>query len=134
MRINHQDPAPREANLVPLINVVFLMLVFFLIAGSLRPFMARDIDPPRTAAADPGARPRGPLAIAADGQMFLAGEPLAAADLPAYLAAHAAHSEPQPLFVVADRALPAAALLDLVEAAKAAGIAQTRLVTRRRTE
>ena len=134
MRLDHQDPVPREANLVPLINVVFLMLVFFLIAGSLRPFMVRGVSPAETETAEPGERPQGPIAIDAEGAITAGGEPVAAQDLPALLKARAPLLGDQPLFVIADRALPATVLLDFLEAAKAAGIEKTRLITRRRTE
>jgi len=45
MRLQQPQKKPREENLVPLINFVFLMLVFFLVAGSLREFQSRGVKP-----------------------------------------------------------------------------------------
>ena len=39
--------ARRDDDLIPLINVVFLLLVFFMLTGTLRPPESRDIDLPR---------------------------------------------------------------------------------------
>jgi len=52
----------READLTSLINIVFLILIFFVVAGAIRPFAARDIDLAKVARQDVGALHRQHLA------------------------------------------------------------------------
>lgn len=44
--IGRTKAARKEISLVPLINVVFLLLIFFLVAGTLEKFEIVPIDPP----------------------------------------------------------------------------------------
>jgi len=47
MRLTQPQPRrPQDDALIPLINVVFLMLIFFMIAGQIRPPEALNIDLP----------------------------------------------------------------------------------------
>lgn len=44
MELKFEEKKEQEENLIPLINIVFLILIFFLIATIIRPFTAKDID------------------------------------------------------------------------------------------
>ena len=68
-----------EDGMLPLINVVFLLLMFFLIAG----IMLQDRLPPLpdSAEADSREEPRLDLVIAADGSLRFDGEPVSASEL-----------------------------------------------------
>ncbi|MEL7528591.1 MAG: biopolymer transporter ExbD, partial [Pseudomonadota bacterium] len=46
MRMRQQQRRDPPENTIPLINVVFLMLIFFLFAGSIARDDARKIEPP----------------------------------------------------------------------------------------
>lgn len=116
----------RGEPVLPLINVVFLLLIFFLIAGQIaRPHPAGLT----LATIESGAPPAAPgtLAVARDGRLFWAG----AETDPAELAGLAA-AVTDPLRVMPDRDLPAGALMALARALAAAGVAEIRLVGARR--
>jgi len=77
MRLKRSKPAAdSEANLIPLINVVFLLLIFFMLAGRLAPTESIAVDPPRSDS--PQGTRATPLALLIDrtGQISLNGEPL----------------------------------------------------------
>ncbi|WP_127144157.1 ExbD/TolR family protein [Pelagibacterium montanilacus] len=124
MKIARPAPRPQRESTIPLINVVFLMLIFFLVAGTLAPPTDRDVTlaASRDAA---GARPSETLMIAADGSPSWRGAPVALAPF----AASWTSPDGEPLRVGADRTLPARALIDALAALRAAGIEDIVLVT-----
>jgi biopolymer transport protein ExbD len=64
-------PPPRRTKADPnvaMINVVFLMLIFFMVAGSIAPPMARTITPVETLTAEP-VPPPDAIILAADGTL-----------------------------------------------------------------
>lgn len=142
-RLQFADPpAPaREANLLPMINVVFLLLVFFLIAARLAPPEPFAVTPPEAAAQDPAAGdfalylgPAGELGF--EGALSAAAEgdaPVLAALEAAragYCAAQDCAARPPHLLLRADAGAPVARLAALLPQLGAAGFAQVDLVTR----
>lgn len=114
----------RGEPVLALINVVFLLLVFFLIAGQL----ARPLPAGVTLATiDPGALPQSPgaLVITRDGRLFRDGAEIA----PDALAGLAG---PGPLRLMPDRDLPADELMALARALATAGAGEIRLAGARR--
>lgn len=120
------EPArSRGESIVPMINVVFLLLIFFLITARIAPPEPFPVDLP-AAAADSPAEGGGALWLAADGRIAfegLAGEVAVAA------AASAAREAGEPLLVRADRASDGATLARLLAALGEAGAAEVRIVT-----
>jgi biopolymer transport protein ExbD len=119
MDFGRARPRPRGESTVPMINVVFLLLVFFVMTATIAPpdpFAAR---PP--AAEGAGAAERGEvLHLGPDGALAwgaFRGE-----------AALAALPTDAPLSVRADAALPAADLAALLARLAEAGITEIRLV------
>lgn len=116
----------RSENTIPLINVVFLLLIFFLLAGTLAPPLDRAITPVAVAA-DP-AQSLDALSVAADGTLTYHS---ALTSIAAYAASlDQAGTAPARLFV--DRHLPATALLRLLTQLKAAGAQKVIVITDRK--
>ncbi|AUH32814.1 ExbD/TolR family protein [Paracoccus tegillarcae] len=61
----------RREPIIPMINVVFLLLIFFLLSASITPPEALEVDPPN-AQADTPEDITAPLLIAADGRLAYA--------------------------------------------------------------
>ncbi len=115
---------------IALINIVFLMLVFFLVAGTV----ARPLDPTlnlvHTADLE-GAAPADALVVNADGSMSVRGEAIDAPE--AFL--EALGDEAMSLArIVPDRELPAAKLVEIGRALRAAGAEKVMIVTERGLE
>jgi len=132
MRLQQPKKKTREENLVPLINVVFLMLIFFLVAGSLRQFQARGIEPVHVFAARLSDKPRQPLLINADGQVTVDDQLVEGDQLLGVLQKMAANSPDKVVFIVADKRLDASIFADVLLAADRAGVKNVRLVTQRK--
>jgi len=120
-------PFRRKADpTITLINVVFLMLMFFLVAGTIAPQPPAGLQLVRLTQADPLIPPE-VLALTAEGEVVWQGAP---ADPAAYVAA--LPSEVQGIArIMPDRDAPAAALIALARALRTAGAAEVRIVTER---
>jgi biopolymer transport protein ExbD len=129
MRLKRPEPpGDSEADLIPLINVVFLLLIFFMLAGRLAPTDLIALEPPRSDSHQ-GARAT-PLVILIDrtGQMRLNGEPLDDATLAGHVADLLADN-PRHIQIKADATLEALRLVDLLEQLRAAGAEEIDLLT-----
>lgn len=134
MRLPLPTKKPREENLIPLINVVFLMLIFFLVAASLRQFQARGVKPVIADDMATSESTHKPLLINADGKITLDGDLIDEQDLKKTLLQMAGRQSLATVFIVADRNLPASMFVDVLQAAKSAGVKNIRLVAQRRRE
>lgn len=130
MRLSKPKQPRKEENLIPLINIVFLILIFFLIASTIAPFSNRQIK--LVEAALPSNSPGSPrlLIIRSDGARFIGGLSLTDDDLNAQLTKWSKDAE-MPITIVADRKTNATELIATAALVKAAGIKTVKLLTRR---
>ena len=63
-----------EQRILPLINVVFLLLIFFMLAGKLAVFDPFEIAPPQSVSEGPSGGRNLIVLVAADGRLALDGE------------------------------------------------------------
>ncbi|MEM9430896.1 MAG: biopolymer transporter ExbD [Pseudomonadota bacterium] len=110
---------------IALINIVFLMLVFFMVAGTIARPLEDGLELVETSTLE-GREPPDALVIHADGRLAFRGAAVASPD--DYLAAAETGAE---IRVVPDRALPAADLLRVAEALRRGGAERVLIVTRR---
>ncbi|WP_179381011.1 ExbD/TolR family protein [Jannaschia marina] len=113
---------------IALINVVFLMLIFFLVAGTVAPPLRPDLTLARVAGLD-GRAPPDALVLDAAGALWFRG---AATDPAAHLETLGA--EGRAVRIVPDRAVPASRLVEVTLALRAAGAEQVFVVTERGLE
>ncbi|MDO9526937.1 MAG: biopolymer transporter ExbD [Gemmobacter sp.] len=133
--MDFSDPPrhPRQENLLPMINVVFLLLVFFLIAARMTPPEPFDVTPPQ-ARADSEARGDFTLFLAADGRLGYrdmsqdAALTALGAARQAYCAGADCVGQPPRLTLRGDTALPAVHLATLLPRLSGLGFAQIELV------
>lgn len=124
-------PTPRsegEENLIPLINVVFLLLIFFMLAGRLTPPEALPVTPPESRSPQPAETGGLTVLIDAQGQVALDGEPVPVAELPARLARRLAEGR-LAVQVKADAGLEARRLVQLLDGLRKAGVEELDLLT-----
>lgn len=123
-----------EERVLPLINVVFLLLIFFMLAGRLSEAELFEVVPPESAGAGEVAPPKPDepreivLLLAADGRLALDGEILDPAQLTAALAARRAGRPELPVTLKADGAAEALAVVAAMESLRAAGLREIRLL------
>lgn len=117
-----------DAELTPLINVVFLLLIFVVLAGEVIATAPFRVSPPDAADASATAGDTTSVHLGAAGQIFIGGTVYARDDI---VGALAALPDPTPadLVVEADRDVEAAIAMTLIERLQKAGIKRIRLVT-----
>lgn len=123
MRRPAQRGGGREPT-IALINIVFLMLIFFLVAGTLAPPLDGGVRLVRTVDLD-GAAPPDALVIRADGSLRFRGGDVSS------VAAWWAAQEGGVARLVPDRALPAATLVAIGRELRTAGADRVVIITER---
>jgi len=121
--------APRRIGLTPLIDVVFILLLFFLLASRLQSLQALDLANPSPPAAQ-SARSEGPAVLVRvheHGDVDLNGRPLPVAALQTALAERLASNPGLAVFVAADDAVRLQALVAVLDQVTAAGVTELRL-------
>jgi biopolymer transport protein ExbD len=117
----------REGNLIPLINIIFLLLLYFMVAGSL----ARDPDaaiaPPKSASSLAAPVKVPVIALDADGALRYGGLRLDLAGLATEMKRGA--RAPRRVIVRADAAVDATALADVLAVLARSGVADVSLAT-----
>lgn len=126
-RLGPATPRSRPDPTIALINIVFLMLIFFLIAGQLAPPLdpALELVDTSDLAAAP---PPDALVISAEGEVSYRGDPVEPA---AYLETL---EEGARVRLVPDRALPASRLVEVASELRAAGAPSVAIVSRQGDE
>ena len=129
-KVQPEKKDPGE-NLIPLINVIFLMLIFFLAASTIRPFSDRQIklaEAVRAGTAGSGLRM---AVLRSDGTAVLGGQEVGPEELQRQFTAWAADDPARGVTLVADRSMPADRLIEVVTQANAAGISNVKLLTQK---
>ena len=126
MRFADAPAEPRAEAIVPMINVVFLLLIFFLMTATIAPPDPLDVVPPE-AGADPADPTERVLHLGAEGAMAY-GADRGEAALAAAIAGGAA-GQGAGLTIRADGRLEGAVLARLLTRLAAAGVGDVQLVT-----
>lgn len=132
MRINPPPEDHRiEVTVVPMVNVVFLLLIFFMLVGRIVPSSELEVSPPisRSGQAQSGEPVR--IIVPADGHIVIGEKETDIAALDAAVAA-ILDSDPERQFQLkADAALEANRLIYIMEILRQAGVRELTLLTER---
>ena len=118
-----------EPDLTSLINIVFLILIFFIVAGTLRPFSARDIQLARTQPDSAGVSVPANLIAHADGRVTYRGEVVPLEELGTRISRDRNNAERAPLTIVADARLNAKRLLEIMRTVRGPGVGEISILT-----
>lgn len=113
--------------LLPLINVVFLLLIFFMLLANLNAYAPFPVTPPGAETAI-GERSGFTIAIAADGRIALDGREVGDGELAAGLPLRGGSATPEPVWLKADQAAEADRVIAVMERLRAAGVTEVRLI------
>lgn len=123
-----------DDNLIPLINIVFLMLIFFMVAGQIQPSDGVKIESP-TSVSDTKLTPeRLKVVISEDGQLFIDGAQLEKDAFGSRVLAYvqtltAEQKENAAVVIKADGNLTVDSMQDYVKTIKTSGITHISLMT-----
>lgn len=116
-----------DEGIIPLINVVFLLLIFFMLAGKLSQIDPFEVTPPESASESLPDAATLTVLVGADGRIAFDGKPLELDALPAALAEHSQDSAV--LRLKADQQAEADRVIEVMESLRAAGIGKLSLLT-----
>lgn len=135
MRLPRPRKARQRESTIALINVIFLMLIFLLLAGTLAPPMDSEVALIRTAEAE-SAEPPDALFITSDGRLRAHGIETNVGSFVTRLKMETRSEAGSPLSakVAADRDLPATRLVEIVGELRAAGVEKISIATERAAE
>lgn len=119
----------QDDRILPLINVVFLLLVFFMLAGRLAVSDPFPVQPPASVSTASGVAGEVVVHVAADGALAVNG---LAADLNGLAAMMLDRKPSEPVRVKADAQAEALAVVRVLDRLRAAGIERVNLVTQAR--
>ena len=133
LRPRRRDPA--EINLTPLIDVVFLLLIFFMVSTTFKDESRLRVQLPRAQGESVSAAELDPIRILIDrsGALFLQEQPLPdSATLAQALTALRGAHRPPPLLIEADAQTPHEAVMGALDAAGQSGFVRIAFATTRR--
>jgi biopolymer transport protein ExbD len=130
MQLPRPDPRPaNDDKLIPLINIVFLLLIFFMLAGALSRPDVLGVTPAESQSGLPATPDEAVLSVAADGRMALDGVAVGADQLSTRVRALQAERPELSLKLKADADLSADRLLPLLDELREAGVERLVLLT-----
>jgi len=115
-------------SLTPLIDVVFILLVFFMLASSFLDWRAIDLQAPATAGSDGGETGALLLRVSRDGGLDLNGRPVEPDRLVASLRRAAEQRQDARLLIQPGAGVAMQRAVDLLDAARRAGIERAQLL------
>jgi biopolymer transport protein ExbD len=126
-----KPPKPERENTIALINIVFLMLIFFLVAGTLAQPIDSALKLVNTSDIESTSPPADALVVHPDGRMSLAGQDIATPE--AFLEARGEDGLAV-VRLIPDRELPAEDLVALARALRGGGAERVVIVSERGLE
>lgn len=134
MRRGRRSVPEVTVNLTPLIDVVFLLLIFFMVSTTFSQETRLDVHLPEASLGVSEPQEQEILvAISEDGTYTVAGQPVDGRSveiLQAAIKRHAGDDRTRPLLLFADARTPHAAVVTAMEAAGSLGFSRLRIATR----
>ena len=118
-----------DERILPLINIVFLLLIFFMLAGRLSAPDPFATEPPASASEAPAAAAGIEVLAAADGRLALDGRIVPETELVAAIERRLAAGASSDMRLRADGALTAARAIGIMDRLRKAGAEKIHLVT-----
>ena len=130
MRINPPPEEHRvEVTVVPMVNVVFLLLIFFMLVGRIAPSDELDVSPPLSRSGQIQNDEPIRIIVPADGQILIEEDKVDTAVLDQTIAELLQKDPEQSFQLKADAALEANRLIQIMEILRQAGVRELTLLT-----
>lgn len=124
------DPATAELNISPLIDIVFLLLIFFMITSVFVEETGIEVEKPSAISAQDLEKNSIFLALSADGDVYFDGQPVPMNRLRG-LVARLLRERTRPVIIIADEGSRSGMLVRVIDECKLAGAEQVSLAANR---
>ena len=129
MRFDPPRPKSDEERILPLVNVVFLLLIFFMIAGRLAATDPFQVSPPQSTSEGQPESQELLVLVGADGRLALDGEVLDESAFSSALSDRLAANESTRVRLKADGQAQTAQIIAVMELLRDAGVERLKLLT-----
>ena len=133
MRRKHRANDEAEINITPMLDIVFIMLIFFIVTTSFVKEKGLEVSRPSSTPPKEVTETKGPIVVKIDanGNITLKGRMLESLAVEANLEREKAEKPESPLIVAAHPDAETEALVTVLDAAKAVGIGSVSVATTR---
>jgi len=129
MRYRERKEAIQDINISPLIDMVFILLIFFMVSTTFVKDMKLDLDRPAASTATTASTKAIRLYIDNAGEIFLDGEPVRVWVIQSRIRDLLTASTGKSVLVVTDDGVPAGRLVEVVDQARLAGATDVGVAT-----
>ncbi len=129
MRYRERKETTEDINISPLIDMVFILLIFFMVSTTFVKDMKLDLDRPAAASASAASTKAIRLYIDNAGDIYLDGEPVRVWVVQSRIRDQLAGSTGKSVLVVTDDGVPAGRLVEVVDQARLAGATDVGVAT-----
>ncbi|WP_416885241.1 ExbD/TolR family protein, partial [Marinospirillum sp.] len=123
-RLLSQDQEDSEINLTPMIDVVFILLIFFIVTTSFVRESGIEVDPPQAATAQPQSQASILIAISPEGEIWVDREAVSLAALGPSVMRLQAERPQAGVVIQADQNARSGRLVEVMDRLRQAGIQQ----------
>lgn len=129
MRYRNRKKAEQSIDISPLIDMVFILLIFFMVSTTFVKDMKIDIDRPQASSASTASTKAVRLYVDKSGDTFLNGEPIRLWVIQSRLRDLLKGSTNKSVLVVTDEIVPSQRLIEVVDQARLAGASDVGVAT-----
>jgi biopolymer transport protein ExbD len=115
------EEQPAAVDIAPLIDIVFILLVFFLVTATFTRERALDVRRPEAVRTDPVDRASMRITVMASGTIYADGRHVELEDLPQRVAAVVEREKRTSVVLISDREVSAGKLVEVIDAARIGG-------------
>ncbi|HCC20785.1 MAG TPA: biopolymer transporter ExbD [Verrucomicrobiales bacterium] len=126
---NGQDANASEINISPLIDVVFILLIFFIVTTVFVEETGVDVDKPRAASAQDLEKNSILIAVTSNGQVYQGGRSIGVSGVRSVVAAMLEVDDQMPVIIQGDASANHGIIVSVIDAAKLAGARTVNLAT-----
>ncbi len=119
-----------DDRIMPLINIVFLLLIFFLVAGVIREPDPIEVEPPASAAEETSLPEALNVYVDADGTIALEDRVLSSLELQAEITRQLSKAPETVIRIVADQSAETVNVIEMLDNLRDAGATHVKLATR----
>lgn len=129
MKFRKKDEEAQNIDISPLIDMVFILLIFFMVSTTFQKDMDIDISRPQASSAKRSSTKDVRIFIARDGSTYLNGEPVRGWMIQSRVRDQLKAGSTESVLVVADDSVPTRKLVDVIDDARLAGAKDVAVAT-----
>ena len=131
MKFKPADVSPPDLDMTPMIDMVFILLIFFMVTASFVKDMKLELERPKASSAVTASSKAIRLFIDRSGDTYLDGEPIRLWLIQSKLRDLLNNASSKVVLVVTDEGVPAGRLVEVVDQARLAGAESVGIATKK---